>query len=224
MSIFSKIINLGVVGPLSLSMGHPLNDRVRRLSQGKYKRGGSVTVLALIAGGLAMTGIAKEPSLLKQAGPLMAEFWTYMPDSEFPERLVTAELGTSQMTVNVHTEKEDMTLSLLAPSFVASGSEDIGDKFTSLLSKCFEHSVSENLPMIYFINDRLVMQDAPDQLYLVWCQPGDVNERALITSGDISNAHLLDFDIQPADTNRAKFFGYVAGVHIGEAIMRHSEQ
>ena len=224
MSILNKILNLGVAGPLTLSMGHPMKDRVKRLTRGKGRRGGSIAVLALIAGGLAVTGIAKEPSLLKQAGPLMAEFWTYMPDGEFPERLVTAELGASQMTVNVHTETEDMALSLMAPSFVYENNEDIGDKYMRLLSKCFRHAASENLPMTYFINERLVAQDAPDQLYLVWCQPGDVNERALITSDDISSARLLDFDIEPADTKRVKFFGYVAGVHIAEAIMWHAEQ
>ncbi len=175
-----KILGLGIASPLTLSMGHPVQDRVRRLARKHKLRGGAIVSALLVSVSLTLTGLAKSTTdemALDDVSVIGTAFLIKYHNLDTGRKTLEVEFDSNSISFNLYKKTDNYAG---APFF-----EQDGPKLRHA-NPCVRHIAAHNIsPLWYKTSGKVIETDSDDTQYLISCIPGSETKRGAMSTADI---------------------------------------
>lgn len=180
-----RILDLGCDNPMSLSMGHPIGNRVKHLQRTKILRGGGAVTALLIGCGLALTSMAKDNllSFIDSAPLFTSDKGVTIQGVPF----VISYMAAEDLRPVLEYKIQGKYLTQQFKSFGVGLEEESADGFPPMpfMDACIDHVYTENMsPLWYARTGKILKTDATGTPYIITCIPGTSQQRKSLELDD----------------------------------------
>lgn len=209
---YRTVLNFGVSDPLTLSMGHPMVDRVSLLGKPSHIMAWPLLGTLFAAGLITTAQAASSNKILNNLSPfeisLTAISQEMNGDGEplSPERLLVEVINTPDGETDLQIKIDEFAASEAHPNA-------LNLVLVPLLEDCGNHTVNTNLPQHSFRQLDLSAIDYPNSKYLIVCTPGDVTARQALTLEDMIAGIIASPEVTSGQ-KETYIFGLKLGTYI----------